>query len=105
MVAHLPDEFHLLFWEVALQGDAEMWVCVGSTHGTQIPKGLGQVHFQVHGSFRGTQGFTLFILGMLPHVLAEDVATTPVLHLLMEEVALAVQSCIVAVKIEAPRER
>ena len=69
MVAHLPEELHLLIQDVALQEVLEEGVCAGRTQGARIQKGLVQVLLQENGSFHSALGFTPLILRRLLHVL------------------------------------
>ena len=78
--AHLLDEFHLLIQEVVLQEITELRVCVGRTEDMQIQKGLVQV-LHGHGGFHGILSCTRLIVGQFLHILEENVATAPVLHL------------------------
>lgn len=80
-VAHL-DEFHLLIQDMGLQEATEIRVCVLSTQGLQIRKGLpGSGSSPDSGSFHGALSFTPLIWARLQHAPEENAATVLVLHL------------------------
>ena len=68
VVAHLLDEFHLLFQEVALQEVIELGLCVDRTQGMQIQKGRVQVPRPENAGFHSVLGFTALLLRWLLHL-------------------------------------